>query len=936
MSSLRPWRELVEPHSDVRKGNFQEAEFAADLSRVHAGTAPAEYQEASLFFQRTYITEGMRLLLHSVLQRLSGKAGDPVIQLQTAFGGGKTHTLLAVYHLAQAQCSPSELPGIPAILDEVGVTELPKAKVAVIDGISLSPNQPVKRGSCIVRTMWGELAWQLAGADGYALVEASDISGTSPSKDILAQLLSMAAPCVILMDELVAYIRQFSEAQLSGGTFATNLSFVQALTEAIKGVPRTVLLASLPQSAKEAGDATGKLALETLAHTFGRVQALWKPVGAEESFEIVRRRLFSNITDRKAADDVCREFADFYRANGHSFPQETQESRYEERLKSAYPIHPEVFARLYEDWSSLDNFQRTRGVLKLMANVIHRLWKDGDSDPLIMPGSIPLYDLDTRGNIIYYLPQGWDPVVDKDIDGENAQPTQIDTDNSRFGSVMACRRVARTIFLGSAPSGNLGDSNVYRGIDEERIFLGAALPASPLGVFKDALGRLKDKLYYLNSGNEKYWFDVRPNLRREMEDRKNRLSPEDATPSVRAILRDKLRLNMFGAVHVFADSSDIPDDETLRLVVLPLRSAAYSRTEETLAIEVAKKILENKGDQQRANRNRLIFLAAEFNNVSRLIEQVKTMLAWKSILNDSQQGKLNLDQLTIKNAKEATLNAESTVMRAVPETFRWLLVPEGSTRSVTEIAWRKYQLQASGKLTDEIERQLRENEAVIEQWAPIHLRNLLRQWYWRDDRTEIPALNVWQDSCKYCFMPRLKAKGTFADTITAGTKSKDFFGIAQGKDGEKFLGFSFGKSTIVVLDSSTLLLEVERATSFEQAQLIATSQPLSANETLGTSSGATGNYGSGSGNIEPPKPSTKDCKKRFYASVHIDPMTGKTDVWEIFDSVIQHLYEYKNSNIRLTLEIDASTETEEGYDSTIQRNVKENCKVLKFFNADFE
>lgn len=373
--TLKPWREIAVPHEDVLKGTFQQAEFAADLSRVHDGTATPEYQNPALFFQRTFITEGMRMLLDSVVKRLSGKGGDPVIQLQTAFGGGKTHTMLAVYHLvmrAGGQALASDLPGVPAILDAAGVTALPRARIAVLDGIKLSPNQPVIRvdGDVkqAIRTLWGDLAWQLGKAEGYALVADADASGTSPGKAVLEALLSRYAPCVILVDELVAYIRQFEDGKtLTGGSFDSNLSFVQALTEALKAVPTAVLLASLPESNKEAGGQQGIKALASLSHYFGRVQALWKPVGTEEAFEIVRRRLFSTIHDALAAESVCRAFADFYIANSNDLPRETQESRYFERLVNAYPIHPEVFDRLYEDWSSLDNFQRTRGVLKLMA-----------------------------------------------------------------------------------------------------------------------------------------------------------------------------------------------------------------------------------------------------------------------------------------------------------------------------------------------------------------------------------------------------------------------------------------------------------------------------------------------------------------------------------------------------------------------------------------
>jgi predicted AAA+ superfamily ATPase len=369
---LKPWREVAVPHEDVLKGTFQQAEFAADLSRVHDGTATAEYQDASLFFQRTFITEGMRLLLDSVVKRLAGRGGDPVIQLQTAFGGGKTHTMLAVYHLANGKALPSDLPGIPAILDAAGVTELPRARIAVLDGIKSSPNQPVTRGKLAVRTLWGDLAWQLGGDEGYAMVADADVSGTSPGKAVLQALLSRYAPCVILIDELVAYVRQFEEGKaLAGGTYDSNLTFVQALTEALKAVPAAVLLASLPESDREAGSQRGIKALASLSHYFGRVQALWKPVGTEEAFEIVRRRLFTTIDDKLAAESVCRDFADFYVANKEDLPHETQESRYFDRLVHAYPIHPEVFDRLYDDWSTLDNFQRTRGVLKLMAKVIH-------------------------------------------------------------------------------------------------------------------------------------------------------------------------------------------------------------------------------------------------------------------------------------------------------------------------------------------------------------------------------------------------------------------------------------------------------------------------------------------------------------------------------------------------------------------------------------
>lgn len=152
---MKPWREIAVPHKDVLKGTFLQAEFAADITAVHAGKAAHEYQDAAAFFDRTYITEGMRLLLTQVVQRLSGKGGEPVIQLQTAFGGGKTHTMLAVLHLATRKLPLSDLPGVPTLVERAGLMDVPQARVAVIDGTALSPGQPWKHGRTTVKTLWG-------------------------------------------------------------------------------------------------------------------------------------------------------------------------------------------------------------------------------------------------------------------------------------------------------------------------------------------------------------------------------------------------------------------------------------------------------------------------------------------------------------------------------------------------------------------------------------------------------------------------------------------------------------------------------------------------------------------------------------------------------------------------------------------------------------
>lgn len=946
---LKPWREIAEPHLDVREGKFQQAEFAADLSRVHAGTANAEYQNPPLFFRRTFITEGMRLLLDSVVKRLAGKGGDPVIQLQTAFGGGKTHTMLAVYHLAKGEAPVDELQGVPPIVDAAGVTELPKARIAVLDGIKSSPNQPVVKAGQSIRTLWGDLAWQLGGAESFKLVAEADASGTSPGKEVLADLLSSCAPCVILIDELVAYVRQFEEGKsLSGGTFDSNLSFVQALTEALKAVPTAVLLASLPESAKEAGSQRGEKALASLSHYFGRIQALWKPVATEEAFEIVRRRLFSSINDRLAMELVCRSFADYYIENRDDFPQETQGGKYFERLMHAYPIHPEVFDRLYEDWSTLDNFQRTRGVLKLMAKVIHRLWRDGNNDPLIMPGSFPLMDADTLNEALYYLPQGWTPVIERDVDGERSETWEIENKDTRFGSVQACRRAARAIFLGSAP--NTSNQGV-RGLELERVILGVAQPGQQPNLFKDALRRLGDRLHYLNTAGSRYWLDTRPNLRREMEERKRRFQDrDDVVPAIRDRIQRSFANGVFGAIHTFTSSGDVPDDWALRLVVLP-PEAAFSKSGQNLAIEHATEILRKRGDQPRFKQNRLIFVAAEYDSVNRLKDHVRSQLAWRSIIGDYKDNRIVLDNLMARQAQASLEQAEETVRRMIRETYKWLLAPMQEARpgkGLSEVMWESFPLNPGAQnWSQEIERVLKENELLIGEWAPIHLAKVLKDWFWKDGAKDTGALNVWQQSCHQLYLPRLKDDAVFQTTLRAGTESREFFGLAQGKeqtgDKPRYIGFSYGERKSPIMDSLLLLIEPVAAAAY--LEILRAAEEIPRADTTGAETGATtfvvagsddvptlidssgkGNYWGGA--------SAASAKTQFYASIDLDPIQAKRQFADLVDEVVQQFTTRQGVKVKVAVEILVESTTP--FDEGLQRAVKENCNVLKFKRAEFE
>lgn len=939
---MKPWREITVPHKDVLEGTFQQSEFAADITAVHTGKASREYQDAVAFFDRTFITEGMRLLLTQVAQRLAGKGGEPVIQLQTAFGGGKTHTMLAVYHLATHKCPLSDLAGIPELVERAGLMDVAQARVAVIDGTDHAPGQPWKHGKQQINTLWGELAWQLGAADGFALVKESDAAGTSPGKDMLRELLSAYAPCVVLIDELVAYIRQFPEGKtLSGGTYDSNLSFVQALTEATKLVPDAIVLASLPESEVEAGSNRGIAALRALEKTFGRVQALWKPVATEEAFEIVRRRLFEPVRDPAARDAVCRAFADAYVTEGTKFPSETQEGRYYERLTQAYPIHPEIFDRLYEDWTTIDGFQRTRGVLKLMAKVIYRLWKDGNKDLLILPGSLPLQDGSTRNELTYYLPAGWDAVIERDIDGDRAETTELENKEPRFGQVEAARRAARTIFLGSAPASASTKANI-RGIDRARILLGCLQPGQTSSVYSDALNRLADRLHYLNSSGDKtqdttrFWFDTRANLRREMEDRKRRF---DEKSEVRGKIGDALNQSVgnatfFDGVHVFTPHADVPDDSALRLVVLPPESW-YSREEARPATDAVLEWMQNNGTKPRHRQNRLLFLAADHGTIARLNDAARVALAWGSIVSDIEEGRLNIDRLQETQAKKELQTAKDVLPRAARECYKWLLCPVQETPQAKPSV-EAFPLNTTGSAVGrELERIATENELVIMGWSPIHLRTKLMELYWKDDPPAALASTFWEDTLRYLYLPRLKDRDVLSQAIRAGAATKDFFGTAYGQSNGKYDGFKLGDAGIQI-DDTLLLIEPNAAKLYEEAQMPAPKpvpltggdprQPGGPTPTPGTA----GSNGSGAGKGTP----IPQAPKSFHGTVDVPPATAKMRLVQIADEIVSLLASDPNASVKVVLEI--SADFPDGAKDTIRRAVSENANSLGLKSADWE
>ena len=705
---LKPWREIVTPHKDVASGRYQQAEFAADLWQVHLGEGTDEYRDPVEFFRRTYLTESLKGLLAGAIHRLAGQGGDPVVQLQTNFGGGKTHSMLALYHLFSGT-APGELAGIDSVLQEARATELRTARRVVLVGNKISPGNPVtKADGTVVRTLWGELAWQLGGRKAFDRIAADDENATNPG-DALRELFNEYGPCLVLIDEWVAYARQLhDQSDLPAGSFETQFSFAQALTESAKLANHCLLVISLPASDTsgsphtqaddaEVGGQRGREALDRLRNVVGRIESSWRPASAEEGFEIVRRRLFEPFSDPaqfKDRDVVARAFAELYRTQHQEFPPECRDVDYEKRIKAAYPIHPEIFDRLYTDWSTLVKFQRTRGVLRLMAAVIHSLWEKGDRNALILPANIAIDDPRVQFELTRYLTDNWVPVIERDVDGPGSLPLRLDGEVPNLGKFHASRRVARAIYLGSAPTADAAQ----RGIEDRRVRLGCVMPGESPAVFGDALRRLAGAATYLYQDGPRYWYSTQPTVTKLAEDRAEQLkrAPDKIAQELGSRLRTDLRnTGEFNRVHPLPQSGqDVPDDRDARLAVLGI-DTPYGKERGNPAETAAKAILESRGGVPRIYRNTLVFLAVDKTRLQDLDEAVRRYLAWTSILGEREP--LDLSPYQVKQAEIQKEAASSAVTARIPEAYQWLLVP-GQSRPDSPIEWLAMRLSGQDSL----------------------------------------------------------------------------------------------------------------------------------------------------------------------------------------------------------------------------------------------
>ena len=935
VGGLLPWREVVEPHQDVATGDFQQAEFAADLAKVHNGSAPSEYSDPKEFFSRTYLTQGLSDLLVGAAKRLSQKGGDPVVELQTNFGGGKTHSMLALYHMV-GRLPVSDLPGLDQLLAENELTVPAKVNRAVLVGTSRGPQDLLAvDGGIQIRTTWGEMAWQLGGKAGYDLIAENDRSGIAPGSNLLEKLFKQFGPCLILIDEWVAYLRQIYRVDgLPSGSFDSNLSFVQSLTEAVKASPGTLLVASLPASQIEVGGEGGQEALARLKQTFSRVESTWRPASQEESYEIVRRRLFKDIPGDRYhhKDNTLRQFVKLYRENSNDFPQGCSDEDYRRKLDKAYPIHPELFDQLYTSWGSLDKFQRTRGVLRLMAQVIHELWMANDPSVMIMPASVAVSSARVEPELLHYLEPTWQSIIAGDVDGLSATPYKIDQGAPNLNRYSATRRVARAIFMGTAPS--RGQEN--RGLDDKQINLGVVQPGERPAIFGDALRRLANQAKFMHSDLGRYWYSTSASLNRVAADRAGQFDEalvliEIDKELARYVngLRDR---GHFDAIQVApTGSSDVPDERGgVRAVILGVAHPHTGRPGSE-ALKEAHEILLQRGSTPRVYRNMLVFMAPDQRQIDNLSQATRSALAWEEIL--QQKDRLNLTQSDTALAASKAADARATLQTRIKEAWCYLLYPVQESAQ-SDVEWTSAKIPAQDGLLARASKKLVGDDALMIELGPQRLNRELEKYIWHD-HPHLSLRDIWEYLNRYTYLPRIKDRSVLINTVStaiSGTVPSAFAYAERHDEANGYISLATSNSggVQVVIDDESVLVRPEIA----EAQQKKAADPA-------TQTAQTGQAQAGSP-IAPPTPAPdsptptappeEKRPTRFTGTVMISPDRPAKEIHQIIEAIVEQLTTLPNSDVALKLEITA--EIREGLDKSKVRTLIENANTLGFIDKN--
>jgi hypothetical protein len=673
---LTPWPEVVRPHRDVASGDVALGTYAANLaSAALAGEGPAVYVEAEAFFAATYFTQAMCGLLGDVFSRLDGEPGDRVVQLRTPFGGGKTHSLLALYHLARHRDSAARVPELDGVPDPGPV------RTAILSGEYLDPQRGRAVDGRRISTLWGELAYQLGGWEAYDAQLVDDDEGVPPGGELLARLLG-DQPTLLLLDEVLIYVvkaRALRRGDTNAGQQA--LLFVQNLSEAVNQRPRSAMVYSLQASV---GEAVGEEALlSQLEKIAGRIDARREPVSGDEVLRVVQRRLFEDIGPEGVRREVARAYAEQLRGHLEATAETDADrvearqasDRLEQRVADAYPFHPELIDLMNHRWGALPTYQRTRGALQFLARVVHSLWASrGEAAPqaLIGPGDVDLADESVREAFLEQVGEAnqYRSVIEADFLTGAAGTKRIDERIGRDAPALERLRVGTRVATSIMLLSFGGQREDQRGALEREVVEATLVPSLDANNVREALRDMeREALLYLHHRGARYRFDTVANINSLIRGEREGLSVEEVLARVREELERGLQQ---GAdrheIVVWPDTSaQVRDDGgRFRIVYLP---PDWSPASMPLGAAVL-----THGTAQRLYRNSLAFarpVAATFDAAR---QAARTLMAIERLL---AAGRVTLTREQRDDLSERTNDARRELAGTIPGAYDAVLVPRG-------------------------------------------------------------------------------------------------------------------------------------------------------------------------------------------------------------------------------------------------------------------
>lgn len=696
---IPPWLEVVALHPDVLAENFSEDIFALDLGPLADGNpnVPAVYRDPEHFFRASYLTVGLRSLLHDALSRLGGEPGSRVLKLVTPFGGGKSHTLAALLHAARSRGA------LDAIPEGCALPRVSAVRTAVFDGqfFDAASGKELPGTPARARTMWGWIAWSLGGADGFERLRVHDESRVAPGGDEILALLG-DAPNLLLLDEVLNYLISAGGVQVLQTTLRDEtLTFLQRLTVAVGNTPNTALVFSLQSSQRESLQYVSLL--QTVDHLAARKDQRREPVDGHEVLSVIQRRLLAQIPKEADATPAATAYQEtvtqMRRAHARSASEQAQAEEdglaLRDRIRAAYPFHPALIDLMRERWAAIPDFQRTRGALRFLASCLRAAHREGRSRAVLGPGDIPLHDAEVRLAFFKEVGQQSDfqAVLEHDLVGANARARRIDERRAKEIPAESTRRPATRLaaailmysFGGLRRDSGENAELLPPGISEADLLGVCVGPDLDSTTAQACLKELKEQCLYLHFDGVRYCFKKDPNVTLLVEQEADAVARSEG--DVRQRIRELLEVRLAGhrtAIVWPQKSIEVPDhDPSFLIAYLPLGFVANPKAQQQAD---AKEILERHGDKPRGFRNGLGLAVPSADQVEVLQRAVRYLMAAERVKAKAKQHNLTKEQTDQLREREATERAaaESALLRLYAEV--WLPRQETGAIGIESVA----------------------------------------------------------------------------------------------------------------------------------------------------------------------------------------------------------------------------------------------------------